>query len=431
MIKRYPEYKDSGINWIKEIPEGWKVSQYKFEANVQNGFAFKSELFDKNEGFPILRIRDITNGQISTYYKGDFSDDYVISKGDLLVGMDGDYNIRWWNNGEALLNQRCCRIIEKKDVSRRFLYYSLPFNLKIINDLTYFTTVKHLSSGDILNAKFPRPTYSEQTKIAQYLDHQTGLIDAIIEKKQQLIEKLKEQRQAIINEAVTKGLDPDAPMKESGVEWLGEIPEHWEVKKMKYLSPVKRGASPRPIADPKYFDDGGDFGWVRIADVSASERYLERTTDQLSELGAGLSVKQFPGDFFLSIAGTVGKPIITKIKCCIHDGFVWFPELKINPEFLYYLFSNKLPFKGLGKLGTQLNLNTDTIGNIQIPCMPKEEMEGIVKYLDQTCNKLNEVIEKNITMIEKLQKYRQSIISEAVSGKIDVREWEPKIKETA
>ncbi len=122
--------------------------------------------------------------------------------------------------------------------------------------------------------------------------------------------------------------------KDSGIDWLGEIPEHWQALKTKRLTAIKRGASPRPIDDPKYFDNDGEYAWVRIADVTASERYLETTTQRLSELGKSFSVPLEPGKLFLSIAGSVGKPIITKIKCCIHDGFVYFPDLKVNEEFL-------------------------------------------------------------------------------------------------
>ncbi|CAA0198335.1 restriction endonuclease subunit S [Tenacibaculum maritimum] len=203
--------------------------------------------------------------------------------------------------------------------------------------------------------------------------------------------------------------------KDSGVEWIGEIPESWDVIKMKWLSPVNRGASPRPIADPIYFDDNGEFAWVRIADVSASERYLKNTTERLSELGSSLSVKRYPGDFFLSIAGSVGKPIITKIKCCIHDGFVWFPELKINPEYFYYLFQSDLPFTGLGKMGTQLNLNTETIGNIMIPVSTNKEVEKIISYLDYHTQLIDNLISKKETLIQKLQEQRQAIINEAVT----------------
>ena len=153
-----------------------------------------------------------------------------------------------------------------------------------------------------------------------------------------------------------------AQYRESGVPWLGSVPAYWTVKALKRDTVVRRGASPRPIDDPKYFDDGGDYAWVRIADVTEAGMYLERTTQRLSELGSSLSVKLQPGDLFLSIAGSVGKPCIAKIKCCIHDGFVYFPHLSVSSKFLYYCFAAGEAYKGLGKLGTQLNLNTDTVG---------------------------------------------------------------------
>ena len=155
--------------------------------------------------------------------------------------MDGDFNIRWWDKGKALLNQRCCNVIEKGNIELRFLYYLLPFDLEIINDLTYYTTVKHLSNGDINNSKICIPSLSEQKSITSFLDHKTTQIDTLIEKKEQLVEKLTLKRQAIINEAVTKGLNPDVPMKDSGIEWLGEIPEHWEVVKFRHYFTLNSG----------------------------------------------------------------------------------------------------------------------------------------------------------------------------------------------
>src|SRR5205807_6899812 len=139
---------------------------------------------------------------------------------------------------------------------------------------------------------------------------------------------------------------------------------------IKRLCQVKRGASPRPIDDPIYFDDEGEYAWVRISDVTASDKYLQKTEQKLSLLGQSKSICLEPGQLFLSIAGTVGKPIITQIKCCIHDGFVYFTSLHHNREYLFYVFSGGELYKGLGKLGTQLNLNTDTIGDIRIPVPP-------------------------------------------------------------
>lgn len=204
--------------------------------------------------------------------------------------------------------------------------------------------------------------------------------------------------------------------KDSGVEWIGEVPRHWEVRKIKTFSPVKRGASPRPIDDPKYFDENGEFSWVRIADVSASDKYLTTTTQKLSKLGSSLSVKRYPGDIFISIAGTVGKPIISSINCCIHDGFVYFPYLKnMNTEFLYYIFMSGQPYLGLGKLGTQLNLNTETIGNIYIPYPSVEVQNLIVSYLNKKCSEIDNVISAQQKRIALLQELKQSVITHAVT----------------
>ena len=195
------------------------------------------------------------------------------------------------------------------------------------------------------------------------------------------------------------------------------VPKHWDVLSIKRLSRVLRGASPRPIADPKYFDDDGEYAWTLIADVSASNMYLKKTKQKLSELGASLSVKLEPGDIFLSIAGSVGKPIIADIKCCIHDGFVYFPFLngKIDTKYLYYIFNIGLFFDGLGKLGTQLNLNTETVGNIKIPVPPLDEQERIVKYLGAKHREIERYIAAKRKLLLRLGELSAATISRAVT----------------
>lgn len=207
--------------------------------------------------------------------------------------------------------------------------------------------------------------------------------------------------------------------KPSGVEWLGEVPEHWKVCKIKRISPVKRGASPRPIDDLKYFDEEGEFSWVRISDVTASKKYLTQTTEKLSLLGSSLSVKLNPETFFVSIAGSVGKTAITKIKCCIHDGFVYLPYLKIKPDFLYYLFEGGQLFQGLGKLGTQLNLNTETIGSIHIPIPPNDEIKLITEYLDRETTEIDALIAEKEHMLTLLSEKCEALISHTVTHGLD------------
>ncbi|QPB98472.1 Type-1 restriction enzyme EcoKI specificity protein [Klebsiella pneumoniae] len=204
--------------------------------------------------------------------------------------------------------------------------------------------------------------------------------------------------------------------KDSGFEWLGDVPGEWDVINIKYLSQVKRGASPRPIDDPKFFDDDGDYAWVRIADVTASDTYLLETTQKMSALGSSLSVKLEPNKLFLSIAGTVGKPCITAIRSCIHDGFVYFPYLKIPNKFLFYVFAGEQAYKGLGKMGTQLNLNTDTVGGIKVALPSNNDfIANIVNFLDHETAKIDNLIEKQQQLIELLKEKRQAVISHAVT----------------
>ncbi|MDN7908313.1 restriction endonuclease subunit S [Burkholderia diffusa] len=207
--------------------------------------------------------------------------------------------------------------------------------------------------------------------------------------------------------------------KNSGVEWLGEVPNHWEVLSIKRLSPVQRGASPRPIDDPKYFDDEGEYAWVRIADVSASNGVLTETTQRLSERGSNLSVKLSPGELFVSIAGTVGKPCISAIKACIHDGFVYFPNLKIPPHFLFRIFEAGLCYSGLGKWGTQLNLNTDTIGSIKIALPPADELTLVLDFINREAGKIDALIAGQEKLLTLLVEKRQATISHAVTRGLD------------
>ena len=203
--------------------------------------------------------------------------------------------------------------------------------------------------------------------------------------------------------------------KDSGVEWLGKVPSHWEILSIRRLSQVKRGASPRPIDNPKYFDDDGEYAWVRISDVTASNMYLLETTQKLSNLGKSYSVPLMPGSLFLSIAGSVGKPIITKIKVCIHDGFVYFPEYKQNTKFLYYIFYSEQPYIGLGKMGTQLNLNTDTVGAIKIPIPPLSEQQKIAQFLDDKTAKIDQAVNLAEKQIALLKEHKQILIQNAVT----------------
>ncbi|WP_299229784.1 restriction endonuclease subunit S [uncultured Bacteroides sp.] len=425
---KYEEYKDSGIEWIGEVPSHWEVRKIKTLSIVKRGASPRPiedpKYFDENGEYAWVRIADVSNSEryleTTTQKLSKLGASLSVKRepGDIFISIAGTV-------GKPIITHiKCC--IHDGFVwfpflkqNSEFLYYIFMSGQPYLG-LGKMGTQLNLNTETIGDIKIPIPPLIEQQAIATYLDEKCGEINRAIDVQKKKIDLLNELKQTIITDAVTKGLDPNAPMKDSGVEWIGQVPRHWEVRKIRTLSIVKRGASPRPIEDPKYFDENGEYAWVRIADVSSSERYLEETTQKLSKLGASLSIKREPGDIFISIAGTVGKPIITHIKCCIHDGFVWFPYLKQNTEFLYYIFMSGQPYLGLGKMGTQLNLNTETIGDIKVPIPGLQEQQNIVKFLDEECTKIDAQISKANRHIELLEELKQSIITEAVTGKIKV-----------
>ncbi len=170
-----------------------------------------------------------------------------------------------------------------------FTYYTLGVASGELLRLSTGNTYDAVTVPIVGGLRLPLPPLPEQAAVVRYLDHVDRRVRRLVRAKRKLIALLTEQKQAIVHCAVTRGLDPNVPQKDSGVEWLGQVPEHWEVRRIKSLSLVKRGASPRPIADQKYFDANGEFAWVRIADVTASKRYLEKTTQRLSQLEQSLS----------------------------------------------------------------------------------------------------------------------------------------------
>lgn len=352
--------------------------------------------------------------------------------GDVLVAGLGDENnpvgracVAPECLGPALVKADCFRFrIDRTKAEPRFIAYALSSSATADGgELSNGSTRQRITLSAMANRKVPRLSLSAQVRIANFLDEQTARIEALISEKGALLERLTEYERSRLWSLVTKGVAEPSDCSESGVEWIGETPSHWRVAKLKWLTPVLRGASPRPIDDPKYFNVSGEYAWVRIADVSASDGVLTKTLQLLSELGASLSVKREPGDLFLSIAGTVGKPCIAGIKCCIHDGFVWFPRVGHGElrDWLFTIFETGFAYAGLGKIGTQLNLNTDTVGNIRVPLPPLDEMRAVLEEVKRVRNANRALWTHTSTHISLLREYRSSLISAAVTGQLDIQ----------
>ena len=435
----YHEYKDSGVAWLGAVPVHWKITPLKrITALIESGVSVNAADEPAADGeIGVLKTSCVYGGAFQpTENKVVIHDDLgrvacsvkantlIVSRMNTpaLVGAAGIVN---QNASNLFLPDRLWQV-HFKDAKPTFVHYwtqttSYRTQVEASCEGTS-SSMKNLSQTEFLGFLLAIPSDSEQTAIAAFLDRETGKIDALIAEQERLVALLKEKRQALISRAVTKGLDPSAPMKDSGIEWLGDVPTHWEVKQIKRLTIVQRGASPRPIDDPKYFDDEGRYAWVRIADVSASDGHLRETTQRLSELGSSLSVRLAPGSLFISIAGTVGKPCITDIEACIHDGFVYFPTLNLDPMFLYRVFEAGGCYGGLGKFGTQLNLNTDTIGSICVAVPPPRELVAVLAHLDQTTAAIDSLTREAVHAVDLLKDRRNALISAAVTGKIDVRD---------
>ena len=424
-MKRYPAYKDSGIEWIGEIPEHWELHKVVSHIALINGYPFNSEYFNQYEGTPLVRIRDITSGKTENYYLGEFPEESIIDNGDILIGMDGDFLVRWWEGGRALLNQRCCCLRTKETINKRYLFYLLQYPLDIINDLTYFTTVKHISSAQIVRIKYPYPSTTEQQSIANYLDRKTHLIDTLIENKQNLIDLLKEQRTAIINQAVTKGLNPNVKLKDSGIEWLGVIPEHWDVKPLKYTVKINQHSLPENTHEDyeiQYIDIGNvnQDGLVNPPKVmsfgispSRARRVVKKGDTIVSTVRTYLKAIGYIDSVDGNLIASTGFAVLTSTN-------------KMHSMYLYYLISTQKIIDTISSLSVGVSypaINSSEFGSIPI-WFPKsiDEQKTILNFIEGKVVGIRNLINKTAKKIELLKEYRTALISEVVTGKIEVRD---------
>ena len=447
----YPEYKDSGVEWLGIIPTHWSLHALKRTVSDCSNGIWGDEPNGEDD-LIVLRVADFDRNKLTvsedklTYRSISEKErkTRLLKKGDLLIEKSG--------GGEKTLVG--CVVIFDKDysaVTSNFVAKMSPRKTYCSNFLRYAfshlyagrvnypsikqtTGIQNLDSESYLMEHFCFPDSSEQQTIAAFLDYETARIDRLIAKQQQLIELLKEKRQAVISHAVTKGLNPDAPMKDSGVEWLGQVPEHWNVTKFGFISNVVRGGSPRPAGDPELFD--GDYSpWVTVAEITKDEEvYLESTESFLTEKGSKQSRVFKRGTLLLSNSGaTLGVPKILSIDANANDGVVGFEKLSVNTEYAYFYLSTLTDnLRERIKQGSgQPNLNTDIVKSIVIPLPPSGEVEAILSEIKTHRITFSVLISKADTAIKLMQERRTALISAAVTGKIDLRGWTQPAEEVA
>lgn len=282
-FRPYPEYKDSGVEWLGRVPAHWRVRRLKYLATVNDEAL--SETTDPNLDIlyvdigSVDSIEGILHKERLVFEQAPSRARRIVRHGDVIVSTIRTYLRAITAIREAETNTIVSTgfaVVRPREVDTSFAAYALraPYFVERVVAHSVGVSYPAINVSEMMCFPLAYPDTAEQRALAAFLDRETAKIDALVAKKEKLIELLEEKRTALITQAVTKGLDPNIPMKDSGVGWLGKIPAHWELKKIKHLCQVRRGASPRPIDDPNYFDDEGEYSWVRISDVTASERYL-------------------------------------------------------------------------------------------------------------------------------------------------------------
>ena len=357
-------------------------------------------------------------------FNGEYPKEYIIKKGDILIGMDGDFNVAKWNGPEALLNQRVCKIEDGKEVLADYAYYLLPHPLKLINDVCYATTVKHLSTYDVMGEFFPVPPIEEQKSIISYLDKKCGSIDTVISTQERRIALLEELKQSVITEAVTHGINPDAKLRPSGIDWIGNIPEHWEVMPLKYVLKVPLMYGANESADS---DDESNPRYIRITDIDDDGKLKVDTICRLSRQKAESYLLKKNDILFARSGATVGKTYLH-----INDEYACFAgylikaecnEKIVNPFFVYNYTKSKNYSNWKDSINIQAtiqNIGADKYSVLSIPVPPLREQEEIVEYIDRKIKPIDASIAKAKREIELLKELKQSVITEAVTGKIKI-----------
>ncbi|GAC65288.1 restriction endonuclease subunit S [Edwardsiella tarda] len=431
--KAYPEYKDSGVEYLGLVPNEWSINSLKNIVMIFNGSTPKSGVEEYWDG-DINWITPTDLSQKSGIYLNN-SQRKITNKGlnscgtslvpenTVILSTRAPIGSLAMTGTQSCTNQGCKSLVVKNKESSLFLYYYLSTSTSPLNNLGRGSTFLELSTEDLASFKVPMPNIGIGT-IVSFLEHETAKIDNLIEKQQQLIELLKEKRQAVISHAVTKGLNPDVPMKDSGVEWLGEVPEHWSIKSYRYACLIYRGKfGHRPRNDPSLYD--GDYPFIQTGDVARASKFIETYSQTLNEKGKAVS-QLFPsGTLMMAIAANIGDTAILGFEAYAPDSVVGFkPYQNLHLEFLRYSFMAALPaLEQTSTQSTQANLNIDRIGAVKAVFPPLEEQLDIINYLDDMLYLYYSIEENTNQAIQLLQERRAALISAAVTGKIDVRDW--------
>ena len=420
--------KDSGIEWIGQVPEHWRVE--KLQWNME-------EIVEKNSPVKMERVLSLTKekGVIPYDEKGNQGnkskenlEEYKIAYKDTIVA--NSMNILIGSVGISQYDGCVSPVYyvfknnEKTDL--RFLNYifsTKQFQKQLRKFANGILEIRlRVSSENIMKQIVALPSVTEQEKIVAFLDDKIKEIDAIISKTKVSIEEYKKYKQIAIIETITGGLDKTVSLKDSGIEWIGKIPQKWIITKIKYVSDISRGLfNHRPRNDERYYN--GNYPFIQTGDVAGATKYITTYSQTLNELGKSVS-KEFPkGTLTMTIAANVGDVAILGFDSYFPDSVVGFvPKNDIDNLYLYYIFkAMKQEFVNASIVSTQLNLNIERVKELYIPYTEDVlEQRRIVEFLDAKCDEIDALIAKKEAFVEEMEAYKKSLIYEYVTGKKEV-----------
>ena len=443
----YQNYKDSKVEWVDRYPSDWVLAKVKFESYVKarvGWHGLKSDDFT-DEGPYLITGSDFKGKNIDwqNCYHCDEErykqDPYIqLKEGDLLITKDGTIGkIVMVNNldGKATLNSGVFVVRPLMGNYSTSFYYWLLQSAGFTGFVDYNktgSTIVHLYQDTFVNFMYASPSLPEQKAIANFLDHETAKIDFLINKQQELIKLLNEKRQAVISHAITKGLNPDASMKDSGVEWLGEVPEHWVVAKLKYLvDDSAAGPYGASLTKTMYTISGYRvYGQQQViaGNLELGDYYISK--EKYAEMER---YRVYPDDVLISVMGTVGK--VAVVPANVEPGI-------INPRLVRYAFNKKRVLPEFVKMqissishqdyllkaaqgSTMDGLNMGILGGMSLAFPKVQEQQRIIDQVKKVSEEFSRLISFSEKSLELLQERRTALISAAVTGKIDVRNWQP------
>ncbi len=443
-MKPYPKYKDSGIQWIGQIPENWKVQRIK-GCLTQDGEGIKMGPFGSSlTGKVQLSMPYKVYGQWNVV-GGDFcagtntiSEEtyqelirYKVEPNELLISMMGTIGkcaIIPDGIQDGIMDSHIVKVRLNNDVlnSKFFLYvYDKDHSNIVYNQIQAQkrgSIMDGLNSTIIKNLYIPLPPLFEQQVIVAYLDDKTSKLDECVRLLELQKADLMDYRKAIITKTVTRGLNPNAKLKDSGISWIGQIPETWKINRIKHFSKIQTGNTPS-TAERRYFDGNvnwftpGDFKGTFVIDTSARKLSQDAVNNNACRIFPANSI------YLIGIGGTLGKIAFSEKEASANQQIIVISpnETIISKYIAYFLSTKRNIFELMANAATLPILSNGSVANMDVPIPPLSEQQEIVEYLDTKTAKIDEAIKRIDEQIADLRAYRAALISDVVTGKIDVR----------